>query len=528
MSWNRKQIQRKSFWRRKSVKKDSQNLERGIVVSPENMERATEQYCCSNTGLDARMKRARHTLGIALVFSGFSAIFGSLAIVCLDSIGYWNSPKNFLDALFTLGFELTGLGIQGLQMFHYLVGGVVLLVFGVGLFASTRGAAHAPLPEELVETQNMNELKERILLLEREKEDLKSRLREYERRPSTLTSYMLLAVGAVAFISATIYSSFVLAFIGVGLTFWGALLLYIRPTGYAKISLLNSTALSSLTAIGQVVKELGMKGKAIYLPPRYLRELKGGSVFIPKEKGDVIPPMNETERTNTPMNPRGLYLTPPGIGLANLYEKELGRHFAETDLRYLQFNLPRLFKEDLEIVENLEMKSEGAIIQVKMEGAIYRDLYKEIKTLSPNVFNTLGCPLTSSIAVAIARTTGNPVIIEENEVSADGKKIAASFRRLETVESRERTDAVETVESYSRLVASSLSVLGSTVLAWVGWLIWNDITVGGKSILLILYGSRTGEAIDLGIGMKIVYYLLIGLLLLLSGLLAFLKRRGKA
>jgi hypothetical protein len=39
-----------------------------------------------------------------------------------------------------------------------------------------------------------------------------------------------------------------------------------------------------------------------------------------------------------------------------------------------------------------------------------------------------------------------------------------------------------------------------------------------KDIFLILFGSRTGEVISLGIGMKILDYLLIGLILPLSGL----------
>ena len=72
-----------------------------------------------------------------------------------------------------------------------------------------------------------------------------------------------------------------------------------------------------------------------------------------------------------------------------------------------------------------------------------------------------------------------------------------------------------------------LSVLGSAILAWVGWLTWYDVTVWGKDIPLIFFGSRTGELISLGIGMKVIYYCLIGLALLISGLGIFLRRRSK-
>jgi hypothetical protein len=73
-----------------------------------------------------------------------------------------------------------------------------------------------------------------------------------------------------------------------------------------------------------------------------------------------------------------------------------------------------------------------------------------------------------------------------------------------------------------------LAAFGSIILAWVGYLTWYDMTWWGKDIALIFFGSRTGEAISLGIGMKVIHYLLIGLTLLLSGLLKFLRKRSEA
>ncbi len=70
-----------------------------------------------------------------------------------------------------------------------------------------------------------------------------------------------------------------------------------------------------------------------------------------------------------------------------------------------------------------------------------------------------------------------------------------------------------------------LTVFGSIILVWVGWLVWYNMTTLGKDIALIFFGSRTGEAISLGIGMKVIHYFLIGLVLLLSGLLTLLRRR---
>lgn len=70
-----------------------------------------------------------------------------------------------------------------------------------------------------------------------------------------------------------------------------------------------------------------------------------------------------------------------------------------------------------------------------------------------------------------------------------------------------------------------LTAFGSAILTWICWLIWHDVTVWGKDIALIFFGSRSGEPICLEIGMRVIHYFLIGFALLSSGLFAFLRRR---
>lgn len=75
------------------------------------------------------------------------------------------------------------------------------------------------------------------------------------------------------------------------------------------------------------------------------------------------------------------------------------------------------------------------------------------------------------------------------------------------------------------LASLFLVAFGVAILAWVSWLTWSDITWWGKDIAIVLFGSRKGEAISLGIGMRVIHYLLIGLALLPAGLAIFLRRR---
>jgi len=68
------------------------------------------------------------------------------------------------------------------------------------------------------------------------------------------------------------------------------------------------------------------------------------------------------------------------------------------------------------------------------------------------------------------------------------------------------------------LFALLLMDVALAVLLWVGGLLWADLTFWGKDIALALFGSRAGEAISLGIGMTVFYYMIIGVALLFSSI----------
>lgn len=267
--------------------------------------------------------------------------------------------------------------------------------------------------------------------LQFEKEQLQLELRKQKRRPSRTVGILLFISGSTALVFSLIYASTILAFIGLGLTFWGALLLYITPKKYVKHSLLYSTAFPSLFSIAELIDSSGYKGKGIYLPPRHLKELKGGKVFIPQKNEVFIPSTEELEENKFfIMDPKGICLTPPGLDLVNLFEKELRKDFAGAEIQYLQNNLPKLLIEDLEIAEDIEITVDGNVIRTKIVRSIYEDFCREL-VKTKKVCSTLGCPLCSSIACALARTTGKPVIIKENAYSKDTHSIEVHYMLIE-------------------------------------------------------------------------------------------------
>ena len=243
--------------------------------------------------------------------------------------------------------------------------------------------------------------------------------------------YTILILGLISLATSAFYASSILAFIGLGLTFWGALLLYITPTRYVKLDLLNAIAPSTLANIEKMLTSSKLNEKGIYLPPKYLKDFESSLVFIPSKNNKTLPRPGEIDEEKIySKNPEGVFLTPSGLALSRLFEKELGTSFTRTDLNYIQNNLPKLLIEEMEIAENAEVKTENNIITVEITNHIFNEICQETRKLT-KTHETIGCPLCSAIACALAKATGKPIVIENEELSEDGKTTKIQYRILE-------------------------------------------------------------------------------------------------
>ena len=256
----------------------------------------------------------------------------------------------------------------------------------------------------------------------------------------------LLTINSILFFSGVIvlalsvnFDSSILAFVGLGLVFWGAILFYARPSKYVKENLLLKTTSPSLVSLNQIIMELGYKGKGVYLPPKYLRDLESSKVFINAQRNLKLPSDEQIQNEDKVFlkNPEGMLVTPPGLELARLFEETLGTSFTKEDLKSIEQNMPRLLVEDLEIAQNVQIETVNNIVHFKIENSIYKNMCHGAKNLA-NICNTLGCPLCSAIACALAKATGKPVIIEKNQISEGGQIIDIEYRLLdETVENKQ-------------------------------------------------------------------------------------------
>jgi len=234
-----------------------------------------------------------------------------------------------------------------------------------------------------------------------------------------IVPYALLLLGLVSLLTSAFYSSYVLAFIGLGLTFWGALFLYIKFTKYVKLELLNAASSSSLDNIERILLTAETTLKGIYLPPRNLQDQTSSLVFIPTKPNQPLPTSAETNPQKLQSkNPAGLFITPPGLALSKLFEQELRQPFIETTLEDLQKRLPQLF-EELQITKNITLTTQENTIIVELRNHIFRNLSEETEKLAKTQ-QTVGSPIASALACVFAKATGKPITIEKEETTPEG------------------------------------------------------------------------------------------------------------
>ncbi len=236
-------------------------------------------------------------------------------------------------------------------------------------------------------------------------------------RLAFISSIILLMLGIASLFESVVLSSSVFALIGLGLTFWGFLFIFVRPSGYARSELVDSTALSSIQTIDRIVYEMGLHGKGIYVPGQ---GREGVRLFVPAEKDVIVPPNDLTEDSVFHSNPKGLVMVPPGLELAKFFFERLSGRKGPLTIKRLQRELPSLLTSDLDIMEAFEIKVDGNKVLTRSVNSLYSDFCDEIR-LKTRVCSAFGCPICSSVGCLLVAATSRPVMLENEESSSDGR-----------------------------------------------------------------------------------------------------------
>jgi hypothetical protein len=255
---------------------------------------------------------------------------------------------------------------------------------------------------------------------------------------SKAVSFSLFTVGAAliawaSYLTLNELDAYPISLAGLGLLFWGVILAYISRTEYVNRTVMEATDFSYLVTLSQIRRQLNLGNRAVYLPPKYLKNNSVNKVcFITKSEMplDIESVVHETRFTSTQAEN---LITAPGNQLARLFEKTLNKSFTSSNLLFFIYNVQKLLVDDLELAQNVEVEGLKNQVKITLENTIYSEVYKEATKYS-DTLNSVGVPLTSALACALTNLTNKPIIIKGHEISQDGKRVTIIYVILESEE----------------------------------------------------------------------------------------------
>jgi hypothetical protein len=247
-----------------------------------------------------------------------------------------------------------------------------------------------------------------------------------------LLAILMLAGGLFILVFSTVYALSIPALIGLGLTFWGAILNYIQSDDYVRKPLLDRISMQTLITLNRFLYELDFQGTAVYLPPKYFPDPDAVKVYIPQRNGKLPTPEHIEEQDDQLFiqNPKGILFTPPGAEIMKLFEESLGTSFTQIDLSTLTRRLPRVIEDVLELAETVEIKLHNSSIHVQMTAPSLPTLDSKVDSGQPSP-NALGPHLIGALACAFAKTTGRPIVIHQQHADPASTTIEVDFRVID-------------------------------------------------------------------------------------------------
>jgi hypothetical protein len=263
-----------------------------------------------------------------------------------------------------------------------------------------------------------------------------------QRKPITLMGNQIGVVflsAGILFIVLSVYlTSQILGFIGLGLTFWGALFLLITSNRYVESNLLPSTAFPFYATLDRSILNLKIKGRAYYIPPypkdvfipEHLKSLKDSLVFIPKDDTLEMPAIEEIAKSKFKINkPKGLFVIAPGAEILGYLEKKSNVDFSKVGKDSLFNLLPNLIINNLSLANEITISLRDNDINLTITGSVYQDLYRRERGLK--TVYIIGCPVVSVVACAIAKNVGKRVVLNSLKHAIDSRSVNVIFRIVE-------------------------------------------------------------------------------------------------
>lgn len=244
---------------------------------------------------------------------------------------------------------------------------------------------------------------------------------------------VFLAGGVFLLVFSILVEMQVMAFIGLGLMFWGAILALTRDGKYVESSLLDASAQSMYLSIDRMLNEQKKTSQAYYLPaypqdvslPEYVKSLTDPTVYITESFNGNVSLDELTAGRFFSVKNGGFFLASPGSGIVEVVERYLKLDLTKVSPTELCEVFPKCLTESLNLAKNAQMNltpDGGATF--KATGILYDSLYSDKK---PRSASLLGCPVVCAAASAFAKSSGKMVVLGKMETFSNNT-VSVQFR----------------------------------------------------------------------------------------------------
>lgn len=278
---------------------------------------------------------------------------------------------------------------------------------------------------------SIEELKKRITSIEERNQILEKELKKYKKKPIGLIAYVLLNIGIILLLLSITHQSQIFGIIGIAMTFWGSLLLYIRPTRFMRKDVFNSINVELFKSQENLFKDIKFDARPRYISPRTLRDSKNVVLYVSNSDSSLPPDFEYSNDTLYSKGPSGINVRPLGLELSKLLENELNTNFLLNDIEYLSQNLGKEIVDNLEMAKSFSLETLDDNIKVMITDNIFETFIERMSRNQGKLYFV--DPLTSSIACIIAIVSGKSVMIDLYDWNPEDKLLTVNFR-LENIE----------------------------------------------------------------------------------------------
>ncbi len=243
---------------------------------------------------------------------------------------------------------------------------------------------------------------------------------------------LIVVLGTATLLFSTFFISSFFAILGLSLVFWGVILLYIIPSKNVFLGLLNSAVKPNSDNIERILTEYNLSNQGIYLQTENNVGLLGRFTHTNSDLVLVFVP--ETQKISQELiylpkkdANRGLYITPPGQALGELFEQRVGKSFSEMSVQNLGKRLTTILTTDLKLAETVDVQTEENTITVEITKSVFEPICQETNNL-PKTHKLVGCLLTSAIACIFTKVTGKGITIKNETFDADIRKTKIEYQ----------------------------------------------------------------------------------------------------